>query len=139
MGKNLDKLVEDLGLEEEIAEYMNRGGSEYDSIQEWMDEREAIYERQMAEVGAKNAARTAAVLNGTSDKLVKNQETVVVELDESPAPSAVMYCAFGFVFGILIASVFFFIKLKKVRKECNIRVDEARAAMDRMLKVAARD
>ena len=101
--------------------------------------RDAIHEAQMKEVGDMNAARTEAVLNGTSEKLVKTQEIVSVSAYENLASSPILLVGFGFLFGAIVAIVFFNVKIKQIKKEYETRLNEARSSLDRMLKIATKD
>lgn len=101
--------------------------------------RNAIHQRQMAEVGEKNAQRTEAVLNGTSDKLVKTEESVKVDsfLEISASP---VFCAVGgFLLGCLVAFIIFKRKIKKMKYTYEMRLEETRASLDRMLVIASKN
>lgn len=100
---------------------------------------DAIHQRQMAEVGEKNAQRTEAVLNGTSDKLVKTEETVNMDSFLEISASPVICAAGGFILGCLVAFVFFRRKIKKIKYTYDTRLEEARASLDRMLVIASKN
>lgn len=99
-------------ISEIVAENMKKQ-QEVQVIVDAMRERD---EKDAAQI-AINKARTEAVLNGTSDKLVKETETVAVQettlpLNFDPIPMIAGVC--GFILGCLVMFVFFKIKIIKV-------------------------
>lgn len=106
-------------------------------------------EKMLQEIQEKNedtfieaAAKTQAVLDGTSDKLVKNTETTATTETVSIADiasSPLLFGISGFFLGALVVFVFFKSKIQRIRKECETRVDEARAALDRMISLVSKE
>lgn len=104
--------------------------------------RDAIHQKQMAEIGEQSAARTQAVLDGTSDKLVKNSESTAMTSTVSYAAivkSPLIVGLGGFFLGALVMCVYFKIKMKRVKADYETRINEARSALDRMLKIASKE
>lgn len=101
--------------------------------------RNAIHQQQMAEVGEMNADRTQAVLDGTSEKLVKNIETTETLSFPDVVSSPLVHGIGSFFLGALIVFVYFKIKIKRIKADYEIRINEARSSLDRMLKIATKD
>lgn len=122
----------------EIIAENQKKRAETDALSEQLNK---IHDRQMAEI-PDSAAKTQAVLDGTSDKLVKNQETISISKFEDIkdlASSPVFFLSGGFLLGVIVAAIFFSVKIKRIKKDCETRLNEARSALDRMLKIAAKD
>lgn len=47
--------------------------------------------------------------------------------------------AIGFLMGVIVAFLYFRIRIKKIKVECETRVNEARASLDKMISVIAKE
>lgn len=117
-----------------VAENMKKQ-QEVQVIVDAMRERD---EKDAAQI-AINKARTEAVLNGTSDKLVKTEETINMDSFLEISASPVICAAGGFILGCLVAFAFFERKIKKIKHTYDTRLEEARASLDRMLVIASKN
>lgn len=104
-----------------------------DDIQEVIDTRNAINQKQLEGISEESAAKTQAILDQAYSS--KNTESEPITFNYSQFA----FCIIGMIIGLLVASVFFKIKIKKIKQECETRVNEARAALDRMLVIASKD
>ena len=82
---------------------------------------------------------TEEVLETEPQQEQQTNTVIRISWSEPLAPSGFLYAAGGFLFGVVITALIFGARLKKVKAEYSTRLDEARAALDRMLKVAAKD
>ena len=71
--------------------------------------------------------------------LVNNETTISSSNYDDIASSPVVLLSGGFFLGVIVTAVFFNVKIKKIKKNCDTRLNEARSALDRMLKIAAKD
>lgn len=125
-----------------IAENQKRN----EEIQELLEEMDK-YDEEHAEEFATAKEKTEAVLNGTSDKLVKPdniraedwQSIVSMPTYENIFSYPSAHGIGGFILGVLLTTVIFYIKIKKIKKDSDIRINEARSALDRMLKIASKE
>lgn len=90
---------------------------------------------------AENQARTQAILDGTSDKLVKDAAPATIQ-DVTVMPPilsySLLYGVGGFILGCLVMFSFLSIKIKHIQRDCETRIAEARASIDRMLIIASK-
>lgn len=127
MASNMEKVIKDLGIENVIKENVASGrssGVTNNQIGEW----------------------AASLSKGNSDTASNNQtalqkepqavETITVsEIDNT----SLVFGFTGFILGALFMLLFCKLKIKRIQKDCETRVNEVRAALDRMLKITAKE
>lgn len=84
--------------------------------------RDEIHQRQMEELEA---------ITSTSEKPVNETQ----DLTYYAVPAA--FSVVGFVLGILVTSLFFKKKIRKLKQEYEIRINESRTSLDRIIELAA--
>lgn len=91
--------------------------------------------------------RAKAIAAGTWGKPKETEavETVAVPVAETPATVSslpvdnIICSAVGFVVGAVAVTIYFRMKMNQLKRDCETRVNEARTALDRMLKIASGD
>lgn len=110
------------------------------------DYRNAVHQQQMAEIGIKTTGGREPVHQ--TEYSIVGSETPERQITQHSAPSdsvidiglSPFLCGFGgFLLGALVMILYFKIKIKKIKSDCDTRINEARTALDRMLKIAAKE
>lgn len=91
--------------------------------------------------------RAKEIAAGTCDKPKETEavETTAVPVVEEPASVSSLYVdniicgAVGFIVGVVAVTIYFKLKMSQMKRDYESRVNEARTALDRMLKIASRD
>lgn len=115
--------------EKTVEEYMEKYGG-------WEEDR-----KEAAEIRAKAIAAGA----WGKPKETEAVETVAVPVAETPATVSslpvdnIICSAVGFVVGAVAVTIYFRMKMNQLKRDCETRVNEARTALDRMLKIASGD
>ena len=82
-------------------------------------------------------------VNNTTPSNLRKPETTTSTTANSEANRteniqiSLFFSSVGFLLGFLVAFIFFRQKFKAVKAEYEVRIDEARTSIDRMLKIAA--
>ena len=67
------------------------------------------------------------------------QEVTAYTVQENAFLQNALWGAAGFIIGAMSIALFFKIKINCIKADCETRVSEARAALDRMLKIASKE
>ena len=137
MAKTTSQIIaENKERNEKIQQVVDYSKSVDEAMQEIRNNRnEAEQIRQEA-----IAAGTWGTKKSSSDETI--HETAIVSgpmPDNAFTVSSIAYGVGGFFLGALVMFLFFKIKIKRIQKECETRINEARASLDRMLIIASRE
>lgn len=130
MASNMEKVIKDLGIENVIKENVASGrssGVTNNQIGEWA---------ASLSKGSKGNSDTASNNQTALQKEPQAVETITVsEIDNT----SLVFGFTGFILGALFMLLFCKLKIKRIQKDCETRVNEVRAALDRMLKITAKE
>jgi hydroxylamine reductase (hybrid-cluster protein) len=80
---------------------------------------------------------SVVIQNETTDR-IEAVETVIDEPVQESYISPVTSGAVGFILGAVLMAVYFKLKIKRVQKDCETRISEARTTLDRVLEMATK-
>ena len=145
--KYLEKLNKETGanVQQDLGQYWeNYGNGPEKTAEEYIESYGGDWEKDRAEAAE---IREEAIADGTWGK---SRETEIVETSSVSVkeevteifslPADNLICGtVGFVTGSVIITIYFKTKMKQLKIDCETRVNEARAALDRMLKIASKE
>lgn len=115
------------------------------SYEEWKASHGDVEPRKEIESGTeapKNLMPGSPLAKSANDNSVESTISAVVEVQESkPVSYALPIISAGcsFLIGILVATLFFRTKIKHIRKECETKISEARATLDRVIQMVTQN
>lgn len=120
-------------------------GQEVQSFEEWKSSRDYVESRQK-EIESGTEPPEILMPNSPLEDRFKDisQESTAVSVIDAHETKSIKYtpliisACFGFLIGVLVAFIFFRMKIKQIRNECDTKVNEARATLDRMLLFATK-